>query len=155
MPFTQDGSEGTVKSSPSRAEKYITVILGTMMVMVTLGFVSSTKSLFPDEIARELGVSRSAVVVGESLRYISTSVVNVFFGALIARFGEKKMISFGFVSLIASMLLHATAGSLIGIYLGGILLGIGFSQTTTAMVGYIVGRRFTENTHPLLTAAAP
>lgn len=142
MPLNSKGSEGVVKYSPSRAEKYVTVILGTMMVMVTLGFVSSTKSLFPDEIARELGVSRSAVVVGESLRYISTSIVNVFFGALIAKFGEKKMITLGFASLIASVLLYATAETLVGIYVGGILLGIGFSQTTTAMVGYIVGKRF-------------
>ena len=145
MPLNSKGSEGAVTYSPSRAEKYVTVILGTMMVMVTLGFVSSTRSLFPDEIARELGVSRSAVVVGESLRYISTSIVNVFFGALIAKFGEKKMITLGFASLIASVLLYATAETLVGIYVGGILLGIGFSQTTTAMVGYIVGKRFTEN----------
>ena len=109
MPLNSKGSEGAVTYSPSRAEKYITVILGTMMVMVTLGFVSSTRSLFPDEIARELGVSRSAVVVGESLRYISTSIVNFFFGALIAKFGEKKMITLGFASLIASVLLYATA----------------------------------------------
>lgn len=140
-----DGEIETKELRRAKREKYVTVALCIMTVMVTLGFASSTKSLFPDEIAKELNVSRSAVVVGDSLRYIATAVVNIFFGALIARFGEKKLICVGFASLIASMLLYATATSLIPIYIGGVLLGIGFSQTTTAMVGYVVGKRFTTN----------
>ena len=38
-------------------------------------------------------------------RYIATAVVNLFFGALCARFGRKRLIAAGFSCLIASMLL--------------------------------------------------
>lgn len=126
-------------------QKILTVILCILMVMVTLGFASSTKTLFPDEIAKELGVSRSAVVIGESLRYAATAVVNIFFGILITRFGEKKLILAGFLSLITAVLLYASASHLAAIYLGGIFLGIGFSWTTTAMVGRVVDRWFVKN----------
>lgn len=115
------------------------------MVMISLGFASGTKSLFPDEIAKALGVERSLVSIGESCRYIATAVVNIFFSFLIARFGPKKLIIAGFISLVSAMLLYATAENLIMIYLAGTLLGIGFSWTTTTMVGYVVGEWCSEN----------
>ncbi len=108
------------------------------MVMVALGFGSSTKSLFPDEIAKDLGVERSLVSLGESARYVATAIVNIFFGMLIARLGAKKLICAGFVCLIASMLLYAYATNIAMVILAGALLGIGFSWTTTTMVGYVV-----------------
>lgn len=122
------------------------------MVMVALGFGSSTKSLFPDEIAKALGVERSLVSIGESCRYIATAVVNLFFGVLIAKFGAKKLICVGFFSLIASMLLYSFANNLILIYLAGTLLGIGFSFTTTTMVGYVVGIWCSENKGTIMGA---
>ena len=125
--------------------KILTVVLCIMMVMVTLGFASSTRTLFTDEIAKELGVSRSAVVIGESFRYATTAIVNIFFGLLIAKFGEKKLICAGFFSLITAILLYASATNLVMIYLGGIFLGIGFSWTTTAIVGRVVDLWYAEN----------
>ena len=56
------------------------IIAMSLMVMISLGFTSSTKSLFPDEIAEDLGVQRSLVSIGESCRYIATAIVNIFFG---------------------------------------------------------------------------
>ena len=108
------------------------------MVMSSLGFASSTKSLFPDEIAKDLGIERSLVSFFESFRYIATSVVNLFFGLLIAKFGPKKLVVAGFASLTASIFLFSVANNLPTLYLAGILLGVGFSWTTTTMVGYVV-----------------
>ncbi len=118
--------------------KWVIVILCCLMVMVALGFGSSTKSLFPDEIAKELEVERSLVSLGDTMRYVATSVVNIFFGVLIAKFGAKKLICAGFVCLITSMLLYGYATNIPTILLAGSFLGIGFSWTTTTMVGYVV-----------------
>lgn len=118
--------------------KWIIVVLCFLMVMVGLGFGSSTKSLFPDEISKELGIPRSLIVIGDSCRYISTAVVNVFFGALIAKFGPKKLICAGFVSLTAAAVIYAYAQNLFMLYLAGALLGVGFAWTSTTIVGYIV-----------------
>ena len=127
----------TLKKSNS-IYKWSVVVCCCLMVMVALGFGSSTKSLFPDEIARDLGLDRSVVSLGESCRYIATAIVNIFFGKLILKFGAKKLIFAGFVSLIASMTIYAYAQGILAILIAGTLLGIGFSWTTTTMVGYIV-----------------
>ena len=119
--------------------KWVTVALSILMIMISLGFASSTKSLFPDEIAKALGVERSLVSVYESMRYIATAVVNLFFGYLIAKFKPKMLIMAGFTSLIAATLILSAANSLWMLYLGGILMGVGFSWTSTTMVGYVIG----------------
>lgn len=132
--------------------KWVVIAMCFLMVMISLGFTSSTKSLFPDEIANDLGVERSLVSIGESCRYITTSIVNIFFGFLIVKFGPKKLICGGFVALIASMLLYSFANHLIVIYIAGCLLGAGLSFTTTTMVGYMVGIWCSENKGTIMGA---
>ena len=132
--------------------KWVTIVMCFLMVMVSLGFTSSTKSLFPDEIAKELGTVRSLVAIGESLRYIATAVVNIFFGFLVAKFGPKKLICSGFVLLTLSMVCYMLADNLIVIYIGGALLGMGLSFTATSMVGYVVNIWCTENKGTIMGA---
>ena len=125
--------------------KWVTVALCILMVMISLGFVSSTKSLFPDEIAKALGTERSLVSVYESMRYIATAVVNLFFGFLIIKFKPKLLIIAGFLSLIGAVLIMGIASSLWALYIAGFLMGVGFSWTSTTMVGYVVGVWCKEN----------
>ncbi len=110
------------------------------MIFVCLGFCSSNKSLYLGAITEALGIKRSLFSFNDSFRYVSTAVVNLFFGALIAKLGAKKLVAAGFISLIISTLLYATASTLPMFYLGGTFLGIGLSWTTTTMVSYLVGR---------------
>ncbi|MBE6644999.1 MAG: MFS transporter [Ruminococcaceae bacterium] len=131
---------------------WVVIAMSFLMVMISLGFTSSTKSLFPDEIAKELDVERSLVAIGESCRYISTAVVNIFFGFLVAKFGPKKLICTGYISLIVSMLLYSYANNLFVIYAGGILWGVGLSFTATTMVGYIVGIWCSKNKGTIMGA---
>lgn len=125
--------------------KWIIVGLSFLMVCITLGFCSSSKSLYLKPITEHLQVERSAFSLNDSMRYIATAVVNLFFGSMIAKFGPKKLILAGMVSLVGSMVLYAIAESLILFYVGGIFLGIGFSWTGTAMVGYVVNVWCKEN----------
>ena len=57
---------------------------------------------------------------------------------MIAKVGPKKLILTSVLALIGSMILYAVAESLVVFYVGGILLGLGFSWTGTAMIGYVV-----------------
>ncbi len=125
--------------------KWVIIGLCFIMVSVSLGFGSSTKSLFPAKISESLSsiagkeIGRSLVSITESIRYITTAVVNLFFGVLIKKLGPRLMIAMGFASLIASMLLYSFANGLVLIYIAGALLGLGLAWTTTTMVGYVVG----------------
>ncbi len=114
------------------------------MGFVCLGFCSSNKSLYLGAITEALNIKRSLFSINDSFRYVATSVVNLFFGTLIVKFGPRKLVGAGFLCLIASTLIYATATNVAVFYLGGTFLGIGLSWCTTTMVSYLVGRWYPE-----------
>ena len=118
--------------------KWILAAICFAIIFIGLGFGSGTKSLFPDEIAKALDISRSEVSLGESCRYIATAALNIFFGTLVAKFGPKKLISAGFTALTAAMLLYSYANNVALICLAGTLLGVGFAFSSTTIVGYLI-----------------
>lgn len=115
------------------------------MVFTCLGFCSSTKGLYLAAITDTLGIKRSLYSFNDTFRYVTTTLINLVFGLLVSRFGARKMIAAGFLSLITSMLVYSVAESVYVFYLGGIFLGAGLAWTTTAMVGYVVDRWITEH----------
>ena len=125
--------------------KWVVAAICFLMIFITLGFCSSNRSIYLAAITQALDIKRSAFSLNDSFRFISTAVVNLFFGMLVYKHGTKKLICAGFISLIISMMLYATSSSLIGFYIGGIFLGIGFSWTSTTMVGCIINKWFTKN----------
>ena len=120
--------------------KWVVVAACFLMIFTCLGFGSSTKPLMLKPITESLGIERSLFSINDSFRYITTSIVNIFFGALIAKFGARKLIGFGFLALTGSALCYALATHVLVLYLGGMLLGMGFSFTTTTMVGFVVNK---------------
>lgn len=132
--------------------KWIVVGACFLMIFTCLGFGSSTKPLFLGPITEALGIKRSLFSINDSFRYITTSIVNIFFGTLIARFGPKKLIGFGFLSLTGSALCYALAPNIFVLYIGGILLGMGFSFTGTTMVGFVVNKWCKRNKGTIMGA---
>ena len=120
--------------------KWVVVAASFLMVMITLGFANSPKSLFLAPVSEALGVDRSVYSINDSLRFITTAIVNVWFGALINRFGPKKLIGAGFIALIGAMLIYSYSTHVLVTYIGGVLLGVGFGWTGTSMVGVVVNR---------------
>ena len=116
-----------------------------LMVLTTLGFCSSNKGLYLSAITEALGLKRSLFSINDSIRFIMTAVVNLFFGSMIVKYGPRKLVAAGFLSLIASVLLYSVSNSIFGFYLGGAFLGLGLAWTTTSMVGYIIGKWCPEN----------
>lgn len=134
-------------SHPRKKIPYTWVMIGlsALIVCVALGFCSSAKGMYIKAITEALSIPRSTFSITDSCRFITTAIVNLFFGALIARFGAKKLIAAGLCSLIASCLIYSLAENVFVFYLGGMLLGLGLSWTTTTMVGYIANIWFKEN----------
>lgn len=119
---------------------WVIISISTLMVCVVLGFCSSSKSLYLKPITDALKIDRSLFSVNDSCRYVTTASVNLFFGYLIVRYGAKKLIGAGFICLISSCLIYSFATNIFVFYLGGVLLGMGLSWTTTTMVGYVVNK---------------
>ena len=132
--------------------KWVIVVVSFLMVMTCLGFCSSPKSLFIAPVTEALGIKRSLFSINDSCRFVTTAVINIFFGALVSRFGPKKLIGAGFCALIISMLLYSWASNIWVFYLGGMLLGVGLSWTTTTMVGCVINKWCKENKGTIMGA---
>lgn len=125
--------------------KWVIVAICFLMVMICLGFCSGIKSLYLSAITEALGIKRSLFSFNDSSRYVTTAIINLFFGTLVLRMGPRKMIAAGFASLIASMLIYSFANNIYVFCVGGVLLGLGLAFTTTTMVGYVVNHWCKEN----------
>jgi MFS family permease len=140
----------SIKQKPGY--KWVIVASCFVMVMITLGFCSSTKPLYLSAITDALGIQRSLFSINDSCRFVTTAIVNLFFGALIAKFGPRKLIGAGFACLVASMLSYSLADTVLVFYIGGCLLGLGVSWTTTTMVGYVIDRWCKEHKGTIMGA---
>ncbi len=124
---------------PKRLEyKWVVIAVCFLMVFTCLGFCSSNKGLYLSAITEAQGIKRSLFSFNDSFRYVTTALVNLFFGSMVARLGARKMIAAGFLSLMLSMFFYSIAESIWVFYLGGIFLGLGLAWTTTTMAGYVV-----------------
>ncbi len=131
-------------TTQKRKFEYKWIILGICFLMnfICLGFCSSNKGLYLTAITEAFGIPRSLFSVNDTFRYVSTAVINLFFGTLVYKFGYRKMCAMGFICLIASLLTYAFAETILVFYIGGVLLGLGVSFTTTTMTGSLIRRWF-------------
>ena len=124
--------------------RWVIVIISALMVMTVLGFCSSAGSIYIKPITEALNISRASYSITKSVRYITTAIVNLFFGFLIYRLGAKLMIMLGFSSLILSTFIYSIAETVPVFCIGSFFLGVGLSFTTTTMVGAVVNRWWGE-----------
>lgn len=125
--------------------KWVILVLCFLMVFVCLGFCSSTKGLYLDVITKAWNIPRTQFSFNDSCRFISSAIINLFFGSLVYKFGVRKMTAFGFLTLIASMLTYAFAPNVVVFCIGGALLGVGLTFTTTTMASSIIRRWFKKD----------
>lgn len=133
---------------------YRWVVVGCCFVMILscLGFCSSTKGLYLSAVTQALQLDRSLYSINDTLRYIASATMNLFFGVLVLRFGARKLVGGGFFLLACAMTAYALADSLPLIYVGGVLLGMGQSWTSTSLVGFVIGRWCPENKGTIMGA---
>lgn len=150
----QSTEAGEIKQPKKRGFDYKWVVIGVcfVTVMITLGFCSSPGSLYLDVVPEHLGTTRTAFSLSNTFRFVANAIVNLFFGFLVHKFGTKKLMCAGIVCLAGAMVINATASNLFMFYLGGILLGIGFSWTGTTMIGCVINKWCKENRGTIMGA---
>ena len=124
---------------------WVIIALCFLSVMVGLGFCSSGRTYYLTAITQALDIPRGAFSLNDTFRFVTTTVVNLFFGSLIAKFGSKKLILAGFASLMCFTIINSVAESLYMFYIGGMFLGLGLSWTGTTMVSAILNKWCTKN----------
>lgn len=140
-----------VGKKESNARTVLTVILCFVMIFCGLGLWAQ-KGLFLAPITEALNISRTSYSFADTCRYVMTAIVNIFFGYFVNKFGAKKLIVFGFVALTLAPLCYAFATNVWLFYVGGCLLGIGFSFGSTAIVGYVINKVCRKNKGTIMGA---
>ena len=120
--------------------KWVIIAVCFLIEFVVLGFCSGTRGLFLAAVTDALDLKRSLFSVDDSLRFITQSIIYLFFGNLLRRYGAKKMIAVGTLSLCVSLLIYSRATQILSFYVGGVLFGAGMALTTSTMVTTIIRR---------------
>ena len=135
-----------MEKKEKRKFNYNVVIIALCFMMVLFGLgLWGAKSLFVVPITSALNITRGAYSLADTMRYAATAIVNIFFGYLVGKLGSKKLICAGFIALLGAALCYALASNVWVLYIGGMLLGVGLSWTSTTIVGYIVNKACKEN----------
>ena len=129
---------------------WVMVFVCFMLGFFCLGFCSGNKSLYLAAITEALGIKRSLFSIGDSIRYLTTAGVNLFFGSLLHKLGVRKMAGVGILALIIQSVLSAVATNIWGFYAAGLFLGIGLAFCTTTMISFVIRRWCKENTGKIL-----
>lgn len=126
---------------------YSWVIIGLCFTVVftSLGLCSSGRTLYLTAITQALDIPRGAFSLNNTFRFITTTIVNLFFGTLVKRFGTKKLICAGFVCLIGFAVINSVATGLAAFYIAGVLLGVGISWTGTTMISTVINKWCKKN----------
>ena len=124
---------------------WVIIALSFLMVMVCLGLCSSGRTLYLTAITDALGFSRGAYALTDTFRFVTTTILNLYFGKLVYRFGTKKLMCLGFLCLMGFAFISSFATNIFAFYGASILLGIGLSWTSTTMVSTIINKWCTKN----------
>jgi len=122
--------------------KWVILILCFFMEFICLGFCSSNNGLYTKAVTEALNIKRSVYSLSTSLRYAVQVLVALNFGSLIHRFGTKKLITFGMISLTASVFIRSIATHFLHIYAASIFWGAGIVLCGGTMASTVVRKWF-------------
>lgn len=128
-----------------RDYKWVILVICFLMEFLCLGFCSSNVGLYTKAVTEALDIKRSVYSLTSSIRYVVQVITALYFGTLVKRFGIKKMVCVGLVSLTGSVLVRAFATQFYHLYIGGALWGVGIVFVGGTMAGTIVRRWFHQD----------
>ena len=77
------------KPKPRLHYAWVIFVVCFLMAGCALGFCSTPKGMYLKSVSDTLDIPRSLYAVCNSLRFISTAFINLFFGKLIVKLGYK------------------------------------------------------------------
>lgn len=117
---------------------YVIYAVSFIMIFMGLGFGHNVRSLFIQPVCDGVGVSRGIFALSDSIRFVITALMNLSFGLVVAKLGQRIMIAIGFAAMTAGLFIYSFAPSIYVYWVGAVLLGVGLSFTTTTMIGSIM-----------------
>ena len=126
---------------------YAWVIVGAcfLLELIISGFAAGYRGLYLVAVTDGLQIPRSLFSISESCRSAAGAVMSLFFGRLFQRFGARRLVIVGFITMIGSMLVYATADKVIWFCVAGAMLGFGSVFTAGTITAALVRQWCDEN----------
>lgn len=128
-----------------RNSKLYLIISLCMMAACSIGLYMNSFGVFFTAIAETLNEKRGSVALVYTLMALSAAVFSTVIPPLINNRNYKKFFVAGVAGSVGTVVLLANAGSLLMMYVGGILLGGFFSTYFMVILTTIINCSFTEN----------
>lgn len=125
--------------------KWVVLVICFLMEFVCLGFCSSNAGLYTGKVTAALGIPRSLYTIGTSIRYVVQVIIGFFFGSLIQRFGIKKLVGVGLLSLCGSITMRYLTANIWHHYISCVLWGLGIVFAGGTMASTVVRRWFDKD----------
>lgn len=124
----------------SGSQAIVVIVAGAVILSAAMG-IRQTFGLFVSPFALDRGLSLSVIAIAIALHNLVWGFSQPFAGAAADRYGAAPVVAFGAVAFAGGLALAAIASSGTVLILGmGLLVGLGVSCTTFAVVLTSVGR---------------
>ena len=70
---------------------WVIAVLCFLSLCVSLGFCSSGRTMYLTAITDALHIKRSAFSLNDTFRFVTTTILNIFFGTLVNKLGTKSL----------------------------------------------------------------
>lgn len=120
------------------------VIVAVCFALMTFAYVSfvSTTSVYIIPVTEEFGIERAQFVLYSTIMSLTTVVVTSFMGKVMAKRNIKVIMMLSAAAGAVGFLIFSQAQGVAYFYLGALLLGIGFGNTTTLPVSLLINSWF-------------
>ncbi len=109
---------------------------------------------FFEPIVQEFGWSYTAVSIGVALRGLEMGIIAPLMGFLADRFGSRKLVLFGVITVGCGLILISQTRSLVMLYVGFLLLSLGAGGCASVVLFTAVANWFKRNIGKALGIAA-
>ena len=83
---------------------WVIVALCFMAICTSLGLCSSGRTMYLTAITEALDIKRSAFSLNDPFRYLTTTVLSLYFGTLFNKFGSKGLCARGSSALLLAII---------------------------------------------------
>lgn len=121
------------------------VAAGFLIALYVAGIIFFGFTAFFEPIVHEFGWSYTEVSIGISLRGLEMGILAPLIGFLVDRFGSRKLVLFGVITVGFGLLFLSQTQSLIMLYAGFLLLSLGAGGCTSVVLYTAVANWFERN----------
>ena len=124
---------------------WVVVAACFLLLAFGLGIGYSCLSLYIKPICEDMGYTRTKVALVQTIGSAVSFGLSFFSGKIFGKFGVKNMLRAGSVLLPLSWVIFGSAPNLITLYLGGVVLALGFYSGSMMACSMVMGNWFKNN----------